>query len=239
MRLALASLVLGTLGLGGLGALGGLAGCAGQSPTGSSDGTTDGTSGPDASGNPGADATPAAQCVFDDVADAGTLPALKAQHCNQSGTMGLKKWYRLSATVAGTPGRIVQLELWDGLGAFAGGAVRTGTFPITGAETDYATCGVCVRAIGDKGAADAKKYFATGGSVQVTAAGAAGTPLSAVITGVTLAEVDAMDKRVAGGCTASVAHVQIDGTSTDVGMGGGGGGGGGGGANQCPAGIGD
>jgi len=171
--------------------------------------------------------------------DLGDLTALKAQRCNVNGSMGTQKWYRLSATLAET-GDIVQLELWPGTGAFSGGAVRTGTFPV---DTDYATCGVCVRAVGDKGTATAHEYLATAGSVTITAIGANGAPIAATITSATLGEIDPVSHLpVAMGCSVSLARVQVSGTVMDVGgtgTGGGGGGGGGGGTGSCPAGIGD
>jgi hypothetical protein len=169
-------------------------------------------------------------------ADAGSLPALKAQRCGVPQSGGAK-WYRLSATLAS--GDIVQLELWPASGAFTA-AVTTGTFTIQGVETDYAKCGVCLRAIGDKGTATAKEYFGTGGTVNVTALGINGQPISATITNATFAEIETTGHtKVANGCTASVGHLKVDGTVMDVGGTGGGGGGGGGGGAQCAPGVGD
>ncbi len=193
---------------------------------------------PDAADNP----TPKVCPLPETTADMGTLSALKAQRCNVSGSMGTRKWYRLSATMPGGTTDVVQVELWDGQGAFAGGAVHTGTFQLTGAELDYATCGVCVRAVGDKGTTGAKTYFATGGTVEVTSVGAGGATLSAKITNITLAEVDATNKKVTGGCTANVAGATVTGTVQDLsgtGTGGGGGGGGGTGGGSCPTTVGD
>ncbi|MDB4963916.1 MAG: hypothetical protein JWP01_3915 [Myxococcales bacterium] len=171
----------------------------------------------------------------DALPDAGTLPALKAQRCNVSGSMGMRQWYRLSATLPDST--IVQLELYDAAGAFAGGKVRTGSFPI---ETSFGSCGVCLRAIADKGMATQTEYFGTGGTVNITAVGAGGAPFSATITGATFAEVDAQHAPVSNGCTGSLAGVTIDGVVVDMGGGGtGGGGGGGGGGNGCPATVGD
>ena len=131
------------------------AACTGGSPGGGGGGDDQGT--PDAAvGSP--DGSMNATCPLpSSMPDMGALSALKAQRCNVNGTMGAQKWYRLSATLAS--GDVVQLELWPASGAFTG-AVTTGTFPV---ETDYNTCGICVRAIGDKGAAGAKEYFGTGG----------------------------------------------------------------------------
>jgi hypothetical protein len=187
---------------------------------------------------PDASETSQATCPLPaSMGDAGTLDALKSQRCNVPMSMGTRKWYRLSATLPGAPADIVQLELWDGQGAFSGGTVRTGTFQLTGAELSYATCGICLRAVGDKGTADAKTYFATGGTVEITAVGAAGAELAATITNATFVEVDAQNKPIASGCAATLANIAVSGTVVDVG--GGGGGGGTGGGASCPATVGD
>src|SRR5215510_678999 len=86
-------------------------------------------------------------------ADTGALTSLRAQMCNVPGSTGLAHWYRLSAALPGAPGDYVQVELWDNLGAFTGGTVHAGNFTITGNDADRSKCGVCVRAIGEKGAA--------------------------------------------------------------------------------------
>src|SRR5512140_1551881 len=61
--------------------------------------------------------------------DAGVMTATKAQMCNVSGSMGKSHWYRVAATLPGSM-NVVQVELWDGYGAFAGGTVKTGSFPV-------------------------------------------------------------------------------------------------------------
>jgi hypothetical protein len=159
--------------------------------------------------------------------DAGTLPALEAQRCNVMGSMGQVKYYRLAATLA--DGAIVQLELYDGAGPFAGGTVRIGTFPI---ETTYGNCGVCLRAIGDKGTPTETEYFGTGGEVNITEIGTDGAPISATITNASLAEVDASHTTVDDGCTAAIASVRLEGIVMDVG-------GTGGGGSLCPTTVGD
>jgi hypothetical protein len=180
------------------------------------------------------DATTSTCALPDDTAATGALTALKSQRCNVPGTMGAQKWYRLSASLPGSAMDIIQLELWDGRGPFTGGTVQPGTYTIAATDT-LATCGVCLRAVGDKGAGTAKTYFATGGSVEVTAVGGAGATLSATITNAVFAEVDAAGNKVNAGCAANVASSSMSGTVVDVGGGGGGGGGGG----ACPTTVGD
>lgn len=178
--------------------------------------------------------TPANACpIAATTADTGALTALKSQRCNVPGTMGAQKWFRLSAALPAQATDIVQIELWDGRGAFTGATVAAGTYPLTGAELSPTTCGICVRAVGDKGAAGAKQYFATGGTVTVTSVGAAGATLSASVSNITFAEVDAAGAAVTGGCSANVSGAALSGTVQDVGGGGGGGGG------QCPTTVGD
>jgi hypothetical protein len=159
--------------------------------------------------------------------DTGALAATKAQRCNVPMSMGQKHWYRLAATLPSGAMDYVQLELWDNLGAFAGGTVATGTYQITGADASYGTCGVCVRGLGDKGMPSQKEYFATSGTVVVTALGPSGQPIAATLTNIGLVEIDATHNPVSGGCTAAVAGSQVSGNEVDVTMG------------QCPTTVGD
>jgi hypothetical protein len=166
--------------------------------------------------------------------DTGMLAAAKAQMCNVNGSMGMVHWYKLSAALPGSMS-YVQVELWDKTGAFGSAAVHTGSFAI---DTNPASCGVCVRGLGNKGASGAKEYFATSGMVSVTAVGGDGQPFSATLSNIAFAEVDAAHNVVATGCTATLAAARIDGTVMQVG-GTGGGGGGGNGSGQCATTVGD
>jgi len=188
----------------------------------------------------GADAT--ATCALPTTeADGGSATALAAQRCNIQGSMGASHWWRLLASLPSGAMDIVQLELWTGLGAFAGGDVHTGTFTIAGDDADPVTCGVCVRAVGHHGEAGAEMiYFATSGTVEVASFGAAPTPFTATISNAVFAQVDATKALVPGGCTATLPHVAVTGPTVDkTGGGGGGGGGGGTGAGGCVTGVGD
>jgi hypothetical protein len=183
---------------------------------------------------------PVGECPMVDSGDAGDLSALQAQRCNVSGSMGSKNWYRLSATLPDAT-TIVQLELWPYLGAFKGGIVRTGTFEITGDELAFGTCGVCLRAMVDKGLDTQREFFATGGSVEVTAVGPTeGVPFIATITNASFTEISTDRTLLSDGCMADVARVKVTGAVMPMGgMGGGGGGGGGAGAGGCKTTIGD
>ena len=163
-----------------------------------------------------------------DTADAGELSALQAQRCNVPSSMGAKNWYRLSATLPGDLD-VVQVELWPERGAFRGGAVRPGTYPLTGDDLSYATCGVCVRALADKGMSSQREYFAIAGTVEVTAVSStAGAPFVATIRDVSFAEVDSDHSEVKSGCSLDLAAARISGSVALMGGSGGGGGGGGG-----------
>ena len=189
---------------------------------------------PDVDAQP--DSTPQLVCALaSSIPDTGSLTALKANQCQVPGSMGARKWYRLTATVPGTTNDLVQIELWDGRGPFTGGVVVAGTYTITGANADPALCGVCVRALGDKGTATVQEYFATGGTVVVSAVGGNGATLTATLTSGTFVQVDPTSKApITGGCTTSMARVAASGTVVTMGGGGGGGGGG-----NCLLGIGD
>lgn len=176
--------------------------------------------------------TPKTCSMPEDTTDAGALTALFAQRCNVPGSMGMRKWYRMAATLPGTT-NVVQVELYDNAGPFAGGAVRTGTFPV---DADPVTCGICVRALGDKGGEAEMEYFATGGTVTISAIGAAGTAFSAEVADLALEQIDLDHVIVDGGCTATIAGAELDGTLVDHA---GTGGGGGGGMNACATTVGD
>jgi hypothetical protein len=167
--------------------------------------------------------------------DLGSQMAWKANRCSVPGSGGTKKWYRLSAAVPGSAGDYIQLDLWPNLGAYTG-AVTTGEHAITGNETDYVNCGVCGRAVGDKGTDAVKEYFAHGGTVNVTSIT---TTLSATLTNLSLVEVNLTSQQpIANGCTAMLTNIAISGPIVDVG-GTGGGGGNGGGGGSCPERVGD
>jgi hypothetical protein len=84
-------------------------------------------------------------------------------------------------------------------GVFAGG-LAAGTYPLAGAELSQSTCGACVNLIADivTGQGPSKFYFATGGSLTLTAT----SPPAGSISAVTFQEVDAGGTMIAGGCIA-------------------------------------
>jgi hypothetical protein len=100
------------------------------------------------------------------------------------------------------------LQLYAGQGALAGGIVP-GTYPLTGAELNFETCGVCVLIFGNfvPNASPGDDYFATGGTVVITQVGTPGSGrLQARLEDVTFEHViiDASTGRstpVGDGCT--------------------------------------
>jgi len=175
-----------------------------------------------------------------DTADAGDLAALKAQRCNVPSSMGSKNWYRLSAMLPGEL-NVVQIELWPERGTFRGGPVKPGVYQLTADDLSYATCGVCVRAMADKGMSSQREYFAIGGTVEVKEVSSAeGAPFVATIRDVSFAEVNANHSEVKGGCALDLEAAEISGSVQLMGgSGGGAGGGGSGGSGGCVTTVGD
>jgi hypothetical protein len=69
---------------------------------------------------------------------------------------------------------LLRLELYKNSGAITN--IAPGTYPIMGDDTNYKTCGVCVRILTDLTTmAYADDYFATSGTVTVTTVGGSGS----------------------------------------------------------------
>jgi len=126
------------------------------------------------------------------------------------------------------PERRVVLGLYPGSGAFSAGPLRTGTFTLTGAEIQYATCGVCVtlREFDAQGGTTAR-YMATAGTVTLSSISGR---LTGTITNATFQHVN-----IDGSTFTSTPHpdgcaTAIDNVAFDVMINGPGGGGGAGGA---------
>src|SRR5262245_60089335 len=77
----------------------------------------------------------------------GALGAVtgEAEDINQGG----RKITFVHDLVPTYPKDVLQVALIDNLGTFAEGTIEAGTYPITGEETSFLTCGVCVNVIGD------------------------------------------------------------------------------------------
>jgi hypothetical protein len=122
----------------------------------------DAAAGVDAAAGPDAAAS---VCLADASYGAATLSNQIAQ--SDAGTSQLLYGGFLNADA--TPDA-VQIELYAGFGAFTSAPIQPGTYPLTGAELNYATCGVCVRLLTDisMGSASDAGYLATGGTLTIT-----------------------------------------------------------------------
>lgn len=146
---------------------------------------------------PAVDAAPSACLVPTTFGDLGARTGTAMQGIPSS----------LSVTIDVGPPRdsfFVRLDTGDGV--FANG-LATGTYPLTGAEIDYDSCGLCVNIIADivAGQGPSKFYFATGGSVTLTAT----TPPAGSLTDVTFTEVTSGGAPVGSGCTTTIAAMSF------------------------------
>ncbi|HVV82167.1 MAG TPA: hypothetical protein VHE35_03780 [Kofleriaceae bacterium] len=74
---------------------------------------------------------------------------------------------------AAEPSDLLDLELWNGFGGLSGG-FAPGNYPISGDELAFNTCGVCVMLhtnVSQQNTMGDGDYFATGGSITLTAVG--------------------------------------------------------------------
>lgn len=110
----------------------------------------------------------------------------------------------------------VYVELWDNYGVFAGRHATPGTYEITGEETSYATCGVCVFTLADlDGSGTASRILeATSGSITIySVAPAMDAPLSIEVHDATFQEVSPQDySPLASDCPSPLARARLDGS---------------------------
>ena len=143
------------------------------------------------------DADPQARCLIP--ADYGGLGA-------RTGTPDLTVANSLTVVLeAGPPKDDFFVKLVAGKGAFAGG-IATGTFPITGADATFTSCGLCINVIADivAGQGPTKFYAADAGSVTLTAT----NPIAGSAQNLHFVETT-IDGTVVPGCTATVASISF------------------------------
>ncbi len=111
----------------------------------------------------------------------------------------------LSVELDGGPPRdTFFIKLTAGKGAFAGGALMNGTYPLSGADLDFNNCGLCVSIIADIGTMGPTKfYFADAGTVALTNTRAP----AGMASNVTFKEVTSSGAVVPGGCVASITSI--------------------------------
>lgn len=114
---------------------------------------------------------------------------------------------------------ILNIELWDGYGPFANGTARTGTFTISGDDTDYDTCGICVlMAANLDDNKPARLLLATAGTVTVTSiAMASGQSTVVDVANASFVEITYVQDQgyqsvTTTNCPSPIAHALVRGT---------------------------
>ncbi len=175
----------------------------------------------------------------DDVVDAAVAPST----CTVPSTFGGPRDYRGTAQFGAAPmnpalyGVSIGMDL-DGAPQFDGLTIDiltgfapfgtqasptpivAGTYPLTGDQAQYKTCGVCTRIISDIDPVAQKAgptYLATGGTLEITQAGTAlGQPFAIKLTNVTLEQVniaaDLTSTPAGTGCTTTIPTATFTGT---------------------------
>lgn len=115
---------------------------------------------------------------------------------------------------AGPPKDDFFLNLIPGKGAFAGGALKTGTFTISGADASFTDCGLCTNVIADIDPVQgpAKFYYPVSGTVTLTSATASTSTGPSMIAGsaqnLRFVEIDfTTGMPVTGGCASTIASI--------------------------------
>jgi hypothetical protein len=102
----------------------------------------------------------------------------------------------------------LKIDLYQGAGVFVD-SIHAGTFPLTGAETSYATCAACVH-LTVTGAGGTQDYMATGGTLTITSVS---PHLQATLTDVAFEHVTiagSSSTPVGDGCVSAIGHLAID-----------------------------
>jgi hypothetical protein len=106
----------------------------------------------------------------------------------------------------------LSLELYPGFGVFAAGLHRLDSYPLTGDDLDYQTCGACVRLLADADSEGrgSRVFMATGGTLSFSLVG---DDFTASLKGVELREV-AIDPvtfatRPVGSCVTEITSVDV------------------------------
>jgi hypothetical protein len=116
---------------------------------------------------------------------------------------------------------LIHLWVYDGFGSFGTGSadkIKTGTYPLTGNETSFATCGICLFIDTDfvSGGMPKDTYFATGGSLNLTSVGSngsgtfAGTLSNVTLAHVTINQTDGTTTAV-GDCNSAITSLAFSG----------------------------
>ncbi len=173
-------------------------------------GTADATTS-DAADDATADATDDAATDAATDADDASAEASTDAGADDGGLIGgSQDVYQYTGTLNSDPDNL-DIEMYAGFGVFSSG-IHTGTFKLSGAELDYATCGLCVLVQTDSsGGSPTDTYMATGGSVTITSLQPtlAGTLDNVTFTHVNI-DPNTFESTSAGdGCNSSIASLAI------------------------------
>jgi hypothetical protein len=145
------------------------------------------------------DADPLARCLIP-----GSYGALGTK----TGTAGTVQTSPTLTVIldAGPPKDDYFVKLVPGKGAFAGGALTTGSFPVGGVDASFNDCGLCTNLIADivAGQGPTKFYYADAGTVTLTAT----NPIAGSAQNLHFVEFDVnTGLAVPGGCTSAVTSI--------------------------------
>ena len=113
-------------------------------------------------------------------------------------------YYGLTAAINGVPVGIFYLDLYGGIGSLPAG-VAPGVYPITGDDTDWSLCAVCVWA--SFGVSEDTWVMAQSGTVRIDQVGAR---VTGSIEDIELVEIDIDDQPIPDGCAATVDGISFD-----------------------------
>jgi hypothetical protein len=153
--------------------------------------------------------------------DFGTITGYAGQQLQDGSTTQRIRWVGSatpSTIQSATPDHLY-VELWDGYGPFNGGSARTGTFTITGADTDLDTCGICVLMLANvSNNTPSKTMIATSGTVTITSVGTnAGQTTQVTVTNASFVETQFVTNQgynnvTTSNCTSPISNANVKGT---------------------------
>ena len=113
-------------------------------------------------------------------------------------------FYGVTAAINGVPVGIFYLDLYGGIGSLPAG-VAPGVYPITGDDTVWSICAVCVWAT--FGVSEETWVMAQGGTVRIDQVGAR---VTGSLEDIALVEIDVDDQPIPDGCAATVDGISFD-----------------------------
>ncbi len=155
-------------------------------------------------------------CLTEPTFGAATLASQQATSGGGTGASDPDSVVFTAAANADLTPDLFEFELYKGFGVFSVGSIQPGTYTISGAELNYATCGICPRIFTDFDEATQmtaeQQYYATGGTITITSV----TPdLTGTVSDLTFEEVTINPTTfestpVPGGCSTSITSASFD-----------------------------